>query len=97
MYRAVTLFALRNNWISEEGKTVDTTALVSALDQINISFNYNATSGKSDTYLNGVNIEDEIRTMHVAKAVSAVAKIKEVWHVAKVKEIWHVPKVGMNE
>ena len=78
MYRAVTLFALDNDWIFDEGKQVNAEALVPALDQINISFNYNATSGKSDTYMNGVNIEDEIRTMRVARAVSAVAKIKEV-------------------
>jgi cytidylate kinase len=78
MYRAVTLFALQNNWISEDGKTVNVEPLIEALDQINISFNYNATTGKSDTYLNGVNIEEEIRTMYVAKSVSAIAKIKEV-------------------
>lgn len=78
MYRAITLFALRNNWISDDGKTVNLKPLIEALDQINISFNYNATSGKSDTYLNGENIEDEIRTMFVAKAVSAIAKIREV-------------------
>lgn len=78
MYRAVTLFALNNDWILDDGKKVDVSALVPALDQINISFNYNATSGKSDTYMNGINIEEEIRTMRVARAVSAVAKIKEV-------------------
>ncbi len=78
MYRAVTLFALNNGWISEDGKEVNTEELIKAIDQINISFNYNSTSGKSDTFMNGINIEDEIRTMRVAKAVSAVAKIKFV-------------------
>jgi CMP/dCMP kinase len=78
MYRAVTLFALQNNWVSEDGQKVNENELIEALDNINISFNYNSQNGKSDTFLNGVNIEDEIRNMNVAKAVSAVAKIKKV-------------------
>jgi cytidylate kinase len=78
MYRAVTLFAIQNNWISDDGKNVEENELVDALNNINISFNYNSQTGKSDTFLNGINIEDEIRSMNVAKAVSAVAKIKKV-------------------
>ncbi len=93
MYRAVTLFALNNNWILDDGKNVDKDSLIKALDQINISFNYNATTGKSDTYMNGVNIEDEIRTMHVANAVSAVAKIKEV----REKLVEFQQKLGKNK
>lgn len=78
MYRAVTLYALNNEWISDDGKEVNRAPLIENLDNINISFNYNRVSGKSDTYMNGINIEDEIRTMPVAKSVSAVSKIKEV-------------------
>lgn len=78
MYRAVTLFAIQNKWVSDDGQSVDENELINALDSINISFNYNSKSGKSDTFLNGVNIEDEIRTMKVAKSVSAVAKLKKV-------------------
>ncbi len=78
MYRAVTLYALNNDWILDEGKEVDREALIESLENINVSFNYNSTTGKSDTYMNGVNIESEIRTMPVARAVSAVSKIKEV-------------------
>lgn len=78
MYRAITLFALENDWIRDEGKSVLSEELVEQLDQINISFNYNRVAGKSDTYLNGINVEEEIRTMRVAQAVSAVSKIKEV-------------------
>lgn len=78
MYRAVTLYALENDWVRDHGKTVLDKKLVENLDNINISFNYNRVAGKSDTYLNGINIEDEIRTMRVAEAVSAVSKIKEV-------------------
>lgn len=78
MYRAVTLYALENDWILNEGKEVNREPLIESLDNINISFNYNSVSGKSDTYMNGINIEEEIRTMPVARAVSAVSKIKEV-------------------
>lgn len=78
MYRAVTLYALNSGWILEEGKEVDRESLVENLENINISFNYNRVTGRSETYMNGINIEDEIRTMHVARAVSAVSKIKEV-------------------
>jgi cytidylate kinase len=78
MYRAVTLYALNNGWILNEGKEVEREALIENLDNINISFNYNRVSGKSDTFMNGINIEEEIRTMPVARAVSAVSKIKEV-------------------
>lgn len=78
MYRAVTLFAIQKHWVSDDGQKVNEMELIDALDGINISFNYNSQTGKSDTFLNGVNIEDEIRNMNVAKAVSAVAKIKKV-------------------
>lgn len=78
MYRAVTLYALERDWIMNEGKDVMVEPLVDDLDNINISFNYNSVTGKSDTYLNGINIESEIREMPVARAVSAVSKIKEV-------------------
>lgn len=78
MYRAVTLYALNSGWILDDGNEVDRKALVVNLDNINISFNYNRVTGKSETFLNGFNIEDEIRTMEVARAVSAVSKIREV-------------------
>lgn len=78
MYRAVTLFAIQKHWVSDDGQKVNEMELIDALDGINISFNYNSQTGKSDTFLNGVNIEDEIRNMNVAKAVSVVAKIKKV-------------------
>lgn len=78
MYRAVTLFALERGWILDDGKNVDRIPLIESLDNINISFNYNRVSGRSETFMNGINIEDEIRTMRVAKSVSAVSKIKEV-------------------
>jgi len=76
MYRAVTLYALRNNLI-KEGK-VDVQQLINQLSNISISFKYNASEQKSDTYLNGENVETEIRGLEVSNSVSPVAVIKEV-------------------
>ncbi|HOO83819.1 MAG TPA: (d)CMP kinase [Prolixibacteraceae bacterium] len=76
MYRTVTLYALRNKLISN--KIVDETALINALPNINISFVYNEKDEKSDTLLNGENVENEIRDLAVSENVSPVATIKEV-------------------
>lgn len=76
MYRAVTLFALRNNLIS--GGEVDREKLISSLPDIRIEFKYNPEKQRSDTYLNGENVEDEIRQLTVSQHVSPVATIAEV-------------------
>jgi cytidylate kinase len=76
MYRAVTLYALRNNLV--HNGNVDVQKLISQLDDISISFKYNPDEQKSDTYLNGENIEQEIRGLEVSNNVSPVAVIKEV-------------------
>lgn len=76
MYRAVTLYALRHHLI-EDG-TVNTQALIDALADIKIEFRYNPLLQKSDTYLNGENVEDEIRQLPVSQNVSPVATIAEV-------------------
>lgn len=76
MYRAVTLFALQNNLVNEN--EVDENALKERLEQIEITFKYNPQKQKSDTYLNGKNVEEEIRTLHVSNFVSPVSKIKFV-------------------
>jgi cytidylate kinase len=76
MYRAVTLYALRNNLISN--KTVDKKRLNKELQNIDIGFKHNAEKQGSETYLNGENIENEIRELEVSNNVSPVATIKEV-------------------
>jgi cytidylate kinase len=76
MYRAVTLFALRNKLIING--LVDSVRLVEMLPLISISFKYNPEEQKSDTYLNGENVEKEIRGLEVSNNVSPVAVIKEV-------------------
>jgi cytidylate kinase len=73
MYRAVTLYFLRNHidWTRPE-------SVHDALKEINIEFIYNQHSNNSDTYLNGENVEYVIRDLVVAEKVSDVASIKEV-------------------
>ena len=76
MYRAVTLFALRHQLISEG--TVKEQELIDLLPEIQIDFRYNPEKQKSDTYLNGENVEEEIRQLTVSQNVSPVATIAEV-------------------
>ena len=76
MYRAVTLFALRKNLISD-GK-VEREKLIGMLPEIVIEFKNNPESQKSDTYLNGENVEEEIRQLPVSQNVSPIATIAEV-------------------
>ena len=83
MYRAVTLFALRNHFAAA-GK-VDRDGLVSQLDKIRIEFRRNPETGQNETYLNGENVEDEIRRFPVSSHVSPVATIAEI-RAAMVKQ-----------
>jgi cytidylate kinase len=73
MYRAITLYFLRNhiNWS-------DKNQVVEALGNIELEFEYNSYSGRSDMYLNGENVEAVIRDMLVSENVSEVAAVKEV-------------------
>ncbi|NEV94074.1 (d)CMP kinase [Psychroflexus sp. YR1-1] len=76
MYRAVTLFAMRNNWL--QNAEVDESKLVENLPSIEINFEYNPEAGTNDVILNGENVENEIRAMEVSENVSSVAKIDKV-------------------
>ena len=76
MYRAVTLYALRQNLVADGELKRD--ELIGSLSRIKIQFKYNPVSKKSDTYLNGENVEEEIRQLPVSQNVSPVATIAEV-------------------
>ncbi|MBR5984667.1 MAG: (d)CMP kinase [Bacteroidales bacterium] len=78
MYRAVTLYALRNNMVVDE--ELDTQQLISRLGDISIHFELNA-NGELQTFLNGTNVEREIRKIYVSQWVSPVAAVPEVRHV----------------
>ena len=74
MYRAVTLFAMRNGMIAPNGD-VDRDALKAKMDALHVEFKLNPQTGKAETYLNGENVEHEIRGMEVSAHVSAIAAI----------------------
>lgn len=74
MYRAVTLYALRNNLFNTDGG-IKEDELKNRMGDISISFKYNAGTGRPDTYLNGENVEQEIRTMQVSAHVSPIAAL----------------------
>lgn len=73
MYRAVTLFALRNGVFTDNG--IDTEKLQKLIPNINISFKINPDSPRPITFLNGEDVENEIRTMEVSSHVSPIAAI----------------------
>ncbi|WP_452224691.1 (d)CMP kinase [Lacinutrix chionoecetis] len=76
MYRAVTLFTMQQGFISKDHFNVN--GLVEKLGDISISFKFNPDLGFAEVYLNGKNVEKEIRTLEVSSYVSKVAAIPEV-------------------
>jgi len=79
MYRAVTLYCLRNNLI-ENGK-VNIPELKANLCKIKVSFRLNTATQHNDIWLNGENVEQEIRLLNVSQNVSPVAAVAEVRHL----------------
>lgn len=73
MYRAITLYFLRNHvdWTHHE-------AVEDALAHVKLTFSSNHKTGQSEMHLNGENVEYVIRDLVVAEKVSEVAAIKEV-------------------
>ncbi len=76
MYRAIALFALQNRFIRHD--FFDKEALIQKLPSIQLQFQFNADLGFAEMYLNGVNVEKEIRTIEVSGYVSKVAELPEV-------------------
>ena len=74
MYRSVTLYALRKGLFNDDG-SVNTSALEAEMPNIQISFQFNAETGRPDTYLNGELVENDIRTMEVSNHVSPIATL----------------------
>ena len=73
MYRAITLYFLRNNFDWTDKKEVQ-----AALKEIHLDFQYNLKNGSSEIYLNDENVEYVIRDLVIAEKVSDVAAIREV-------------------
>lgn len=76
MYRAVTLYALRNNLIDND--IVDEKGIVESLSNISVSFTFNSETKSNETFLNGKNVEKDIRTLEVSNKVSYVSAIGSV-------------------
>ena len=76
MYRAIALYAIQKGFIKDNFLLRDD--LVKSLNDIKIEFHFNPISGKSETMLNGVNVEKQIRGMEVSNHVSVVSLVKEV-------------------
>lgn len=75
MYRAVTLYFLEHHITYSNDKEVE-----KALENIHIEFRRNPNDGRNETFLNGLNIEDEIRKLYIANQVSEVSAIAAVRH-----------------
>jgi cytidylate kinase len=75
MYRAVTLYAMRNGMYPDAGIQEEGLKAAVEAGKIHISFKFNAETGRPDTYLNGEKVEDEIRQMEVSNRVSPVAAL----------------------
>lgn len=74
MYRSVTLYALRHNLFNADG-SIREEELKAQMKNIDISFQLNKTTGKPDTFLNGENVEKDIRSMEVSSHVSPIATL----------------------
>lgn len=76
MYRAITLFALQQNLIDNNAFKIE--ELIEQLPEIQLHFEYNSLQKTAEIYLNGVNVEKEIRSMDVSNKVSQIAEIPQV-------------------
>ena len=74
MYRAVTLYAMRNGLFNADG-SVKTAALERQMNKINITFKLNKRAERPDTYLNNELVENDIRTLEVSNHVSQIAAV----------------------
>jgi len=93
MYRAVTLFFIQNHVSVSNPKEIQ-----QALNDIHITFRRDKVKKSNDTYLNGLNVEDEIRRMYVSDQVSTVSAIAEVRHalVAQQKRMGKTKGIVMD-
>lgn len=74
MYRAVTLYCIENG-IFDSNNNIQEEKLKERIADINITFKLNKKTQRPDTYLNGILVEDKIRTMEVSSRVSPVAAL----------------------
>ena len=76
MYRAVTLYAMQQNYISDTH--FNPNDLIADLHNVSLSFIFNKSLGFAEMILNNINVEKAIRTIEVSRLVSKIATISEV-------------------
>jgi cytidylate kinase len=76
MYRAVTLFAKNNGFVTHD--FLDKDSLIASLLNISLRFQFNENLGFAEMFLNNKNVENEIRTLEISQLVSKIAAISEV-------------------
>ena len=76
MYRAVTLFAIKNNLLDELNENID--LFIEKLNAVSINFRFNEINLISEIFLNGRNVEKEIGSLEISNFVSKVAAIPEI-------------------
>lgn len=76
MYRAMTLFAMNQNYITNSN--FDKQSLIDNLENAHLKFVFNAELGFAEMYLNDKNVEQKIRTLEVSNFVSTIAAVPEV-------------------
>ena len=91
MYRAVAFFAMQNNLISSD--SFNKVELVNQLKDIMLEFKFNSDLGFAEMYLNGDNVEKDIRTIDVSGFVSKVAEVSEV----RAKLVEQQQEMGKNK
>lgn len=84
MYRAVTFYALQQGFF--QNGQLDEDALQRVIHALDISFRPNSVTGQSETFLNGKNVENDIRGMEVANWVSPVATLSFVRRALVVRQ-----------
>lgn len=76
MYRAVTWYAVEHQLIDEHHFDIE--KLIQQLPQISLWFHYNPALGFAEMFVNGENVEQEIRSLHISKFVSRIAEVSEI-------------------
>ena len=85
MYRAITYYAIQNNLIPLTKKNIN--SLISLLSNIQLDYKINNSTGFSDIYLNGSNLESKIKSLEVSNHVSSIAEIPQIRkHVVKIQK-----------
>jgi len=91
MYRAITLFAMQNGYINSDA--FDKQTLINSLQNITLHFEFNSELGFAEMFLNGINVEKEIRTINVSNFVSKIAEVSEV----RTKLVEQQQEMGKNK